>query len=49
MRQQIWLACVLATLLWAAPAKGDTGVIVSYDESSSASGALRPSHNLHGG
>ncbi len=28
MRQQIWLACVLVTVLWTAPAKGDTGVIV---------------------
>jgi len=28
MRRQIWLACVLVTLLWATPAKADTGVIV---------------------
>src|SRR2546429_8325686 len=28
MRRQMWLACVLVTLLWAPPAKADTGVIV---------------------
>src|SRR5260370_14823838 len=28
MKSRMWLACVLAALLWAAPAKADTGVII---------------------
>src|SRR6266852_1874488 len=28
MKRRMWLACVLAALLWAAPAKADTGIII---------------------